>query len=457
MNFSNVINRFLYEYPAFLFELMFCEATIFFYFKRKKLFWAKLAAGIITLAGITFLCAVLREVTDGKYMIGSAIYMLMFLFTVCIALMCFNKPIGDIVFGAIAAYALQNLNYRIYSLLELYGVIYRFSQGVNIQYYIASLIFNAAITVISCALAYLFTVRRLRAQKGENIFSIKVLALSAITLVVTVFLCGTANTYWWQHWYLCVVVCWFSIITCFFVLCLYSGALQQANLVYEMAVIKKLWEMDKLNYEQSKESAEIINIKCHDLKYKLEEIKASGGKLPDDEIAEMENAVEKYDCKSDTGCPPLDVLLTEKAFYCKSHGIRFTSYSDGGALNFMSATDIYSLFGNLLSNAIEASERLKNDDLKVIALRIFNRGDLIAIEAENYYEGKISFVGEVPVSRKEDKNWHGFGVKSMKMLVKKYGGDMYISTDSNVFRVKILFYAKSEGKNGEGADLKKTA
>lgn len=46
--------------------------------------------------------------------------------------------------------------------------------------------------------------------------------------------------------------------------------------------------------------------------------------------------------------------------------------------------------------------------------------------------------GKIQTS-KEDKAYHGYGLKSMKNIVKKYNGIMKISTEDDIFRLTMTF------------------
>lgn len=104
----------------------------------------------------------------------------------------------------------------------------------------------------------------------------------------------------------------------------------------------------------------------------------------------------------------------------------------------MKDSDIYSLFGNLLDNAIEAVSAL-DDGKRIIGLRVRAVGDLLSINAHNYYENKLTLDNGIPETTKKDKQYHGFGLKSIQYVCDKYGGDLSINTQNNVFTVNILF------------------
>lgn len=111
---------------------------------------------------------------------------------------------------------------------------------------------------------------------------------------------------------------------------------------------------------------------------------------------------------------------------------------DGRKLGFMEQTDIYSLFGNILDNAIESVGGLA-EEKRFLDLRISVKNAFLCISAENYCENEPRFAEGLPVTTKEDKAYHGFGVRSMSAVVKKYGGEICFSYKDHLFSVTIFF------------------
>ncbi len=58
----------------------------------------------------------------------------------------------------------------------------------------------------------------------------------------------------------------------------------------------------------------MINIKCHDIK---NQIATLGSRVSQEEIRELERAVNIYDMAFKTGNEALDVLMVEKLMYAK--------------------------------------------------------------------------------------------------------------------------------------------
>ena len=64
---------------------------------------------------------------------------------------------------------------------------------------------------------------------------------------------------------------------------------------------------------------------------------------------------------------------------------------------------------------------------------------MTSINVKNFYDGKIEFNKEgIPDSTKLDKDFHGFGLKSIAMIVEKYGGSLSIVAHDEIFNLNIL-------------------
>lgn len=212
-----------------------------------------------------------------------------------------------------------------------------------------------------------------------------------------------------------------------------SKALQ---LSHEKVILEKMWEEDKKHYEFSKERMEQINIKAHDLKHKLLDLQA---KLPQSEIDSMKKAIDEYDSHIKTGNDSLDVVLNEKMFICKKENISFTFLGDGKLLNKMNVFDIYSVFGNILDNSIEALKEIEDKDKKVISMNIEEKANMIFVIVKNYYKSNLCFVDGLPLTTKDNKfDNHGYGMKSIRKIANQYHGDISISANDDIFT--LTFY-----------------
>ena len=103
-----------------------------------------------------------------------------------------------------------------------------------------------------------------------------------------------------------------------------------------------------------------------------------------------------------------------------------------------------------LDNAIEAVERNADENRRCIGMSVKESKGMISAHFENYYAGKLDFDDGLPLTTKSDKRYHGFGMKSIKMLAEKYGGYVSVKAEDGVFNLNILLPISSKRgtKNG---------
>ena len=128
---------------------------------------------------------------------------------------------------------------------------------------------------------------------------------------------------------------------------------------------------------------------------------------------------------------------------CEAKKISFTCLADGRLLNFLSESDVYSLIGNILDNAIEACEAIQEEDRRVVSLNIYETNGIVTVDAMNYFNGTLETRNGLPVTNKADKDYHGFGMLSIKRLVEKYDGAMEIRVENGVFSLCISFFSQA--------------
>ena len=156
-------------------------------------------------------------------------------------------------------------------------------------------------------------------------------------------------------------------------------------------------------------------------------------------MQDLEESVSIYDSRIETGSPLLNVLLTEKSLFCEQNSINLSCMIDGEKLGFIEEGDLYCLFGNLVDNALEAVKNIKEPARRVIDLVVKSKDGLLLVQEENYFDGKLTFEDGLPVTTKEDKDRHGFGMRSLRLIARKYGGELTAFTEGDVFHLNIIF------------------
>ena len=201
-------------------------------------------------------------------------------------------------------------------------------------------------------------------------------------------------------------------------------------------VAAQMLHSEQQRYEQEKRLQDAINIKCHDIRH---QIAALGEGVRCEELKKIGKLVDIYDTAPRTHNAALDVVLVGKALGCHAQQITLTCMADGRRLGFIEDSDIYALFGNILDNAMDAVEKVEDPDHRLISLTVSVRDDLVLIEEENFFEGdSLDFEEGLPVTTKQERLYHGFGLRSIRTLTEKFGGDMQIEAKDGIFRLSIL-------------------
>lgn len=228
-------------------------------------------------------------------------------------------------------------------------------------------------------------------------------------------------------------------LVCSFVLFAEYQLLYKTRLKTEMAESQQLLHDERRQYRLSKETVDSINVKCHDIRHQIRHMADGLGTAAVDPLIfdDIAREVRVYDSTVRTGNDALDVILSEKSLVCERRGIALSCMADGSVIEFMQPTEIYSLFGNALENAIEAASKVPNPEKRRIALVLRADMGMVSLHLENYFVGSLEFVGGLPKTTKGDSANHGFGMRSMERTAKRYGGTLISSTRNDLFLLDV--------------------
>ena len=212
----------------------------------------------------------------------------------------------------------------------------------------------------------------------------------------------------------------------------------------ELDMMQDVLKNQYLQYQQSKESIDLINYKYHDLKHQIAVLRAEQD--PERRNAflnQMEEEIHQYEVQNKTGNQVVDTILTSKNVICEQFGISMNCVADGMLLDFMDTMDICSILGNALDNAIECEKQIPDPEKRLIHVAIFGQKNFVILRFENYFDGRLEIKEGIPVTTKtKKKEFHGFGIRSIKYVVDKYDGAVSISQNENWFELKILIPMK---------------
>lgn len=359
---------------------------------------------------------------------GTFMYLTLFCVAGAGLLPCYQESGWSILFCAITGYTIHQLASALHDLLHNL-----FPAVPEVLPYLAAIGFTLAVcyTALSEGIKKAGTIR---------IDNKKMLGLSAAVLLVDVvlgLLCMVFEMSGAPSNYLTLLY-FYNGLSCVFVLWILFGLLSNKRLELELAVMSQLLEEEKKQYQMSRDNIESINLKCHDLKHQIRQLRTGNAAVSGEALREIEDAVGIYDAVARTGNDALDVILTEKSLICERAGIHLTCIADGERVGFISPGDVYALFGNALDNAIEAVTQLPDPEQRNVSLNVQTQGRLLSIHVENYFDGELSFEDDLPQTSKQDKDNHGFGMKSMRLIAERYGGCLTTGVCGEIFHLNIL-------------------
>lgn len=189
-----------------------------------------------------------------------------------------------------------------------------------------------------------------------------------------------------------------------------------------------------------KQQALAVNQMRHDMKHHMSilSVMLSERKYNEAEkyLSSYQNKVLPSEAHIDVQNPYLEALLNVKFTIAKQNDIQ-TYFMCQAELQAYSDVEICSIIGNLLDNAIEACRKVA--DNREIKLSIIGNEERLMIVISNSVSEPVDT--SFRTSKSDVKN-HGFGIKTVKSIIKQYDGDFYAYSENGMFNIQVILYGK---------------
>lgn len=208
-------------------------------------------------------------------------------------------------------------------------------------------------------------------------------------------------------------------------------------------------ELNRLQTEQSyyqildQQNQELM-IYAHDAKKHLAAIQA----LNEDPaigsyVTKLSEQLKDYSKSRSSGNKLFDVMLHKYDIDCKMRGITFEYDVKVCNLSQLEDIDLVAILGNLLDNAVTASEKSIE---KSISLTTVYRNRYSVIIVSNSCDTPPKQSGHHLISTKSGAGFHGFGMKSVAKSIQKYDGDYEWEYDGEkrLFTVTVMLGSMSQ-------------
>lgn len=200
------------------------------------------------------------------------------------------------------------------------------------------------------------------------------------------------------------------------------------------------YEMNQNFYDELSEKTKQLSSLKHDFKNHLTIIHGWLGQRKYKEVdAYLGSIIDYVDSSSDviiTKNQTISSILQAKKAQCEKLGLKLEYELDFEEIYKISDMDLIILLGNILDNAIEAVEKIK--DGRNISLSIQQAKTFLVISCKNPIFQKPIEKDGVLLTSKTDKGIHGMGLSNVIDTCKKYNGECTYNYDDTMFYIELL-------------------
>lgn len=427
-------NKGAWSLIVFVGELLLATSVYVFKLRRRNHFWLWLVLCLSCFIGFAYSWSLIPYINSVTSIIFSILFFFIAFFGLIGSLMaCFKVNIQAAMFLGTAGYAMQHFTYKLIQI-----VIGSIEKGipsfVDNNYGIYGI--YASFVIISLPIFYNMFGKKIHNNETLIIEDSRLLIISIILIICTVILNLIYESFVKvSNLTLFIVGCLFDMVCCFLTLFIEFEMLKSKEISEAYIQMKTIWESEKKQLEISKENMDYMKILAHDLKHELNE---STLLISKDKVDELNHRIAAFGNSIKTGNDILDLVIAERTLIVQKENINLSIIADGSVLSNMKQSDCYSLFMNIMDNAIDAVKELPKDQ-REISLAVRESMGMILIHEVNPFQGTLNFKDGLPQTTKRDSMYHGFGTKSIKGIVDSYSGDCEISIkDNNIYVLNIL-------------------
>ncbi|MBQ2745415.1 MAG: GHKL domain-containing protein [Lachnospiraceae bacterium] len=216
--------------------------------------------------------------------------------------------------------------------------------------------------------------------------------------------------------------------------------LNKSNAVYAERdeLQKRYLNEQKKHYEYLEVREEETKKFRHDLRnhmLMLEHLRRGNQKEFDEYIERMNLTIDNFGNYISVNNGIADAIINKYYAEMCSKGIQLDVKGTLPKVCTIDAYDLCTIFSNVLSNAMEAVEKI---DSKKIYLECRYTDDEIFIKEKNSYMNVGQFDKDKIITWKSDKNVHGYGLNNIKDVVSKNGGIVKIETKNDEFCISLM-------------------
>ena len=298
-------------------------------------------------------------------------------------------------------------------------------------YYILMLVITLVLFIL-----YFLLVLRYPKPLVDNLFksgSIREWRLYSLSIIITFIVYNIVNIFiadTIMRAFVLLFIIWSFVILVLAIL----NTQEKANQKYEADYAKEIIASGQGHYEKMNELFTTLRIMRHDAKYHhnvaLNFLRKGDTKKAIEHLKTQEAELSKLELLSFCDNQVINALLVHYAQQCKESQIDYSFKAAIPEKIFISDYDICIVAGNLLENALAASQKISKNRKISLVMKIHN--DQFVLRVENNFNQSPETVDTL------DRKSSGLGLRSVRLVVDRYGGKLLTQQDGGVFTASVL-------------------
>lgn len=209
----------------------------------------------------------------------------------------------------------------------------------------------------------------------------------------------------------------------------------------KLKVVEELAQREEENYRILQNNESELREMRHNMRNNImmlnEYLKNGDAETALKHLGDIQNTLEQIPAAVCTSNPAIDAAINIGGRKAQLEDIDYKVQIIGNRKVFVEAGDICNFLSNAIDNAIEGCMNCKEQYI-YIELNISQSNLKIHIENSTLRQDKPHMFEFM--TTKPDKKNHGYGMKSMKAVVKKYNGIMNTVIDDGIFYLDTILY-----------------
>lgn len=164
-------------------------------------------------------------------------------------------------------------------------------------------------------------------------------------------------------------------------------------------------------------------------------------------LRDMSGVIDESDYVRISGISAVDAILNEKMYEAQARSITTNFDVVNLDKNSVLPIDLCIILSNALDNAIEANAGIADASQRFIRLKVHGNETFSVISVSNPVAGEPEKLGSgLFATTKDDKDSHGFGLKSIENTMNKYMGEMVAKCEDGVFTLVVRLNSAQQNK-----------